>query len=91
VITENSDKTSTEIQKVKLRLQALEEEKSQLFPRKAELESGTPELVIRSTPLTAKEKIALLQGLYIGRDDIFALRWENNAGKYGYAGSISQV
>lgn len=83
--TDNPTKTSAEIEKINLRLQALEEERSRLLSRKAELEFAAPELAVRPTTLSTKEKVALFQELFVGRDDIFALRWENNAGKSGYA------
>lgn len=83
--TDNLTNTSAEIEKIDLRLQALEEEKSRLLSRKTELESATTELAARPTTLSAKEKVALFQKLFGGRDDIFALRWENKAGKSGYA------
>ena len=66
-------------------MQSLEEEKSRLLSRKAELEATTPELAVRSSTLSTKEIVALFQELFIGRDDIYALRWENKAGKNGYA------
>jgi hypothetical protein len=49
VTTDNLTNTSAEIERINLRLQALEEEKSRLFSRKAELESVTPELAVRPT------------------------------------------
>lgn len=72
--TDNLTNTSAEIEKIDLRLQALEEEKSRLLSRKTELESATTELAARPTTLSAKEKVALFQKLFGGRDDIFALR-----------------
>jgi hypothetical protein len=85
VTTDNLINTSAEIEKIDLRLQALEEEKSRLLSRKTELESATTELAVRPITLSTKEKVALFQELFVGRDDIFALRWENKAGKSGYA------
>jgi len=35
--------------------------------------------------LTQDEKIALFRRLFRGRDDVYALRWENKAGKSGYS------
>ena len=83
--TVNLTNTSALIEKIDLRLQALEEEKSRLLSRKTELESATTELAVRPTTLSTKDKVALFQKLFGGRDDIFALRWENKAGKSGYA------
>ena len=83
--TDKSTTASTEIEKINLRLQSLEEEKSRLLSRMAELEATAPELAVRPSALSTKEKVALFQELFIGRDDIYALRWENKAGKDGYA------
>jgi hypothetical protein len=39
----------------------------------------------RLVDASAAEKVALLRGLFRGRDDVYALRWENaRTGKYGY-------
>jgi len=35
--------------------------------------------------LTNEEKIALFRRLFRGRSDVYALRWENKAGKSGYS------
>ena len=35
--------------------------------------------------LSAEEKVALFRGLFQGRPDVFARRWESNRGKSGYA------
>ena len=39
-------------------------------------------VTIRSRPA---DKIALFRGLFRGRDDVYALRWETRSGKAGYA------
>ena len=61
--TDNLANTSAEIEKIDLRLQALEEEKSRLLSRKTELESATTELAVRPTTLSAKEKVESPRGL----------------------------
>ena len=33
---------------------------------------------------TAEQRIALFRGLFRGREDIYAIRWENNDGRSGY-------
>ena len=35
--------------------------------------------------LTTDEKVALFRRLFQGRDDVYPIRWENKAGKSGYA------
>ena len=37
----------------------------------------------------AAEKVALFQGLFRGRDDLYAVRWESKAGKSGYSPACS--
>lgn len=39
---------------------------------------------------TPEEKIALFRRLFRGRDDVYAVRWENKAGKSGYAPACAQ-
>lgn len=74
-----------EIEAINQRLLALEEEKSRLLSRKAELESTASNLITTSSTLAPNDKIALFRKFFVGRDDIHAFRWENNAGKSGYA------
>ena len=38
----------------------------------------------KSRIATAKQRIALFRSLFRGREDIFAVRWENNDGRSGY-------
>lgn len=45
--------------------------------------SNTP--LIAPSDLSAEDKIALFRSLFKGREDIYALRWESNKGKSGYA------
>jgi superfamily II DNA or RNA helicase len=45
----------------------------------------SPVQVVEPTTLTTEEKVALFRRLFRGRTDIYAVRWENKAGKSGYA------
>jgi hypothetical protein len=36
-------------------------------------------------PSSTQEKVALFRRLFRGRDDVYALRWQNNSGRSGYA------
>ncbi len=73
-----------EIEAINQRLQALEQERSRLLSRKEALESTASNLIATSSALAPKDKVALFQKLFAGRDDIHAFRWENAAGKSGY-------
>ncbi len=81
----NATNSSQEIERINQRLQALEEEKSRLLARKAALEPTTSNLIATSSTLAAKDKVALFQKFFVGREDIYAFRWENKAGKSGYS------
>ena len=77
--------SSQELEAINQRLQALEDEKSQLLSRQAELEVAAGNLVASSSSLTANDRVALFQKFFIGREDIYAFRWENSSGKSGYS------
>ena len=79
------DSVAQEIDAIDRQLQALEQEKLKLLSRKAELEFATSRLIASSSTLSPKDKVALFQKLFVGRDDIYAFRWENSAGKSGYS------
>jgi len=83
----NNDPTSSsqELEAINQRLQALEDEKSQLLSRKAELEATAGNLIASSSSLTANDRVTLFRNFFIGRDDVYAFRWENSTGKSGYA------
>ena len=85
MITDGPSNTSREIESINQRLQVLEEEKSRLVSRKTRLESTAPNLIAASSTLSSKDKVTLFQKFFVGRDDIYAFRWENNAGRSGYA------
>ncbi len=74
-----------EVESINQRLQELEEEKSRLLARKSQLGSTPPNLIATSSTLSPNEKVSLFQNFFVGREDIYALRWENSTGKSGYA------
>ena len=84
-MSKKSDNVAQEIEAIERRLQMLEQEKLQLMSRKAELEPVTSQLIASSPTLSPKDKVALFQKFFVGRDDIYAYRWESSAGKSGYA------
>ncbi len=43
----------------------------------------TPETI--SSLLSPETKVTLFRGLFCGRDDVYALRWENKSGRHGYS------
>ncbi|MCH8135566.1 MAG: DEAD/DEAH box helicase family protein, partial [Proteobacteria bacterium] len=79
------DSDSQEIESINQRLQALEDEKTQLLSRRVELEQVADKLLADLPTLTTKNKVTLFQKFFVGRRDIYAFRWENAAGKSGYA------
>lgn len=83
--TENQSNVSLEVESINQRLQELEDEKSRLLSRKAQLESTTDELIVTSSALSSREKVTLFQKLFVGREDVYAFRWESNSGRSGYA------
>jgi superfamily II DNA or RNA helicase len=54
------------------------------------LDRGEPEKLERTgSPASADEKIALVRRLFHGRDDVYAVRWENDrTGKSGYVPAV---
>lgn len=82
-----------EIAAIQERLKRLEAEKSELENRLAELQTaGASEKDEPHTsgPVTnhsgVSEKIALFHSLFLGREDVFPIRWQNaRTGKAGYA------
>ncbi|GHA16067.1 TOTE conflict system archaeo-eukaryotic primase domain-containing protein [Oceanisphaera arctica] len=63
----------------------LEREKAALLARRQELLKATPV----ATQLTPQKKIELFQGLFRGRADVHAVRWEKANGRSGYAVACS--
>jgi hypothetical protein len=74
-----------ELIEIDRRLDELEEERARLLSRKAEIETGRPASTRESPDLSSNQKITLFRSLFIGREDIYAVRWENKSGKSGYA------
>ncbi len=60
------------------------------IPQKPSFTEGTPQLVRASLGShssgvgTAEQRIALFRSLFRGRDDVYAIRWENADGRSGY-------
>ena len=79
----------TELEALEARLLALELEKQSLLERKWQLvaaeqvnDQTMPPIEV---PVSTGDKIALFRSFFRGRDDIFAVRWENSQGRRGYA------
>ena len=73
-----------DISAINARLSELEQEKQQLTALREELQRSKP------TPPTShsfspEQKIAIFRGLFRGRTDIFANRWQNQQGRSGYS------
>ncbi len=66
------------------RLAELEREKQQLLALRKELQESKPTLRA-SAALTPEQKIAIFRGLFRGRTDIYAYRWQNKQGRSGYS------
>lgn len=62
--------------------EALKEENELLKAKLGIAEPAQPE---RNTEYKPQEKIRLFMSLFSGRDDVYAKRWENRSGKYGYS------
>ena len=69
---------------VDARLAELEQEKKQLLALREQLQQ--PSSNTSDSPLYSPEqKIAIFKGLFRGRTDIFANRWQNKQGRSGYS------
>ncbi len=77
------------IRSIRQRLEELQAEKLRLQAKLVQLEACANEKTRKTTTtksnLSAQEKVALFQNLFVGRKDCHAIRWENNSGKSGYA------
>jgi superfamily II DNA or RNA helicase len=80
-----TDHFNPELDEIDKRLLELEEEKLCLQSRKAKIESAQSTSNTKASTLSAKDKVKLFQELFIGRTDIYAIRWQNKSGKNGYA------
>jgi hypothetical protein len=68
------------IAEIDFRLIALEQEKKQLLALRERLQQPSPNS--SDSPLYSPEqKIAIFRGLFRGRTDIFANRWQNKQGQ----------
>jgi hypothetical protein len=94
----NDREKDEEISRVRARLKSLEAERTELETKLGELQrqpvllaSAEYSLLAANLPtVTAAsattEKVALFRRLFVGRSDVFPMRWENRkTGKAGYA------
>lgn len=72
------------INRIKLRLKEIEQEKEQLLSELKHLAISEQNNNIKSD-FTPQEKINIFRSLFKGREEIFARRWENRQGKSGYS------
>ncbi len=79
----NSAKSHS-IAEIDARLAELEEEKKQLLSLKEQLQQSLP-IAPDSNSYSPEQKIAIFRGLFRGRTDIFANRWQNKQGRSGYS------
>lgn len=81
--------TENEINIIKNRLLALDQEREELHAQLCSLETecrATEQLEIVTVPLSQPEKIAIFRGLFRGREDVYPKRWENHkTGRSGYS------
>jgi superfamily II DNA or RNA helicase len=78
-----------ELTTIEERLAEIEQEKQSLLKRKQQL-LALDRVSIRvapavKAPATTQEKVALFGSLFRGREDVHAVRWENQQGRHGYA------
>jgi len=72
------------IAEIDSRLVALEQEKKQLLTLREQLQQPSSN-TSDSTLYSPEQKIAIFRGLFRGRTDIFANRWQNKQGRCGYS------
>jgi hypothetical protein len=73
---------------IDLKLEELAKEQQALVTRKRELiaqKTSINNLVAEDHLLTPTEKVDIFFKLFRGREDIFAVRWENKQGRSGYS------
>lgn len=83
-----------ELVEIEKRLQKLEEEKRTLLARQTALSNSEPTITEESSipctrEMSPQQKVKLFRSLFRGRDDIYALRWENKKGRSGYSVACS--
>jgi len=76
--------SSQSITEIDARLSELEEEKCRLLALREQLQKPSP-ISPDSNSYTPEQKIAIFRGLFRGRTDIFANRWQNKQGRNGYS------
>nr|WP_221628083.1 hypothetical protein [Teredinibacter franksiae] len=69
---------------INARLSELEEEKNQLLALREQLQQPSP-ISPDSNSYTPEQMITIFRGLFRGRTDIFANRWQNKQGRSGYS------
>ncbi len=82
------DEISQELLLIEEKLEALRQKTAELLERKQTLltSASSPALFhMNPEPLSPQQKINLFIDLFRGRDDIYALRWENKQGRNGYS------
>ena len=72
------------VAEIDTRLAELEEEKKKLLALREELQKSS--LTAQDSSLYSPEqKVAIFRGLFRGRTDVFANRWQNKQGRSGYS------
>ena len=78
-----------ELKSIEERLSELEQAKQFLLKRRQQLLASdvVSDRVADAVkvPASTHEKVALFGSLFRGREDVHAMRWENNEGRHGYA------
>ena len=68
------------------RLASLRAELGTLMPEQTRTPLCSGQMVVEAASVSNSEKISIFRSLFLGRQDIFARRWENtNTGKSGYS------
>lgn len=71
----------TELEYIEMRLAELENERQSLLSKRTALLNSSNQL----PQLNPSQKIDIYMGLFRGRDDIYAHRWQNKQGRSGYS------
>ncbi len=76
--------------RLRQRLEALERARATTLPATDAASVATPSPNARSSagPTAATERLALFRRLFRGREDVYATRWEQPAGRCGYAPAL---
>ena len=87
-MSESSDRKelAEEVAKIDSQIAALSELKRQYLAKlSATVPAGLPENKTTQPHLTPENKVLLFRSLFRGREDVYARRWENRAGRVGYS------